>query len=122
MRLVRAMLAFMIAISLAMVPLGASAAAHAMPSGGMKANMTMAGAGDMSMDECCPDDMDGKTSHTDGQKCGMGVCCIGGAVAFDAVRPIAFGPSAVAASKIAIPSDQVADLRGTSPPFRPPRI
>lgn len=122
MRLVRTILAFAIAVSLAALPLGAAAAARGMPLGDMKATMQMADHADMSMDDCCPDGMDGKTSHTDGYKCGMGVCCIGGAIALGDVRSIAFGVSALAASKIAIPADQVADYRGGSPPFRPPRI
>ena len=122
MRFVRTILAFAIAMSLAMLPLGASAAVgHAMPSDDMQTAMHMADHGDMSMDDCCPDDMKGTTSHKDG-KCGMGFCCIGGALALGDVRPIAFSFFAVAASKIAIPSDQVVDFRGGSPPFRPPRI
>ena len=124
MRLVRTILAFAIALSLAVLPIGASAAGIAMSSDDMQTSMHMQmgdGAG-MSMDDCCPDGMDGKTSHTDGYKCGMGVCCIGGALALGDVRPIAFAFFAVAASKIAIPSDQVVDFRGGSPPFRPPRV
>lgn len=122
MRLVRTILAFAIAVSLAMLPLGAYSAGYAMSSDEMHATMDMTGGDDMSMDDCCPDGMDGKTSRTDGYKCGMGVCCIGGALALGDVRPIAFGFFAVAASKIAIPSDQVVDFRGGSPPFRPPRV
>ncbi|MBC9883692.1 hypothetical protein G8O24_41140 [Bradyrhizobium sp. INPA01-394B] len=122
MRLVRTILAFAIAVSLAMLPLGASTAGQAMSSDDMKVGVQMADHTDMSMDDCCPDGMDGKTSHTDGYKCGMGVCCIGGALALGDVRPIAFAFFAVAASKIAIPSDQVVDFRGGSPPFRPPRV
>jgi hypothetical protein len=122
MRLVRTILAFAIAVSLAMLPLGASGAGQAMSSDDMKVGMQMADHADMSMDECCPDGMDGKTSHTDGYKCGMGVCCIGGAIALADVRPVAFGFFPVTASKIVIPSDQVVDFRDASPPFRPPRI
>lgn len=120
MRFVRTILAFAIAVSLVMLPLGASAAGHAMSSDDMQTATQMADHVDTSMD-CCPDDTDGKTSHTDGYKCGMGFCCIGGAIALGDVRPIAFGFFAVAAIKVAIPSDQVVDFRGASPPFRPPR-
>jgi hypothetical protein len=127
MRFVRTLLAFAIAVSLAMLPLGASATAHAMSKDDMQASMHLAGHGDMSMDECCPDDMKGKTSkgktsHTDGYKCGMGFCCVGGALALGDVRPISFQFLAIGASKIAIPADQVVSFRGGSPPFRPPRI
>jgi hypothetical protein len=121
MRLVRPILALAIAVSLAMLPLGASAAVgHAMSSDDMQTAMHMTDHGDMSMDDCCPDDMKGTTSHKDG-KCGMGFCCIGGALAVGDVRPVAFGLFAVNAGKIAIPADQVLSYRGGSPPFRPPR-
>jgi hypothetical protein len=122
MRLVRSILAFAIAISMAMLPLGASAAGHATSSDEMHATMHMTGGDDMSMDDCCPDDMKGTTSHKDGYKCGMGFCCIGGALALGGVRVLGFEFFLVPASKIAIPADQVASYRGGSPPFRPPRV
>ncbi|MBR0718101.1 hypothetical protein [Bradyrhizobium liaoningense] len=122
MRFVRTILAFAIAISLAVLPLGASAAGFAMSSDDMQASMSMAGDAGMSMDECCPDDMKGAASQTDSHKCGMGFCCIGGTVALGDVRSVAFDFLAVAASKVAIPADQVVSFRGGSPPFRPPRI
>jgi hypothetical protein len=137
MRLVRTILAFAIAISLAMLPIGASAAGGAMSSvamstDGMQMHMSgdpmhhhqmhMAGQAEMSMDDCCPDDMKGTASHTGGYKCGMGFCCIGGALVLSEVRPLAFQFLAAAASKLAIPPDQVASFSSASPPFRPPRI
>ena len=122
MRLVRTIMAFAIAVSLAMLPIGASADGLAMSSDDMQQTVRMAAGGDMAVGDCCPDDMKGTASHKDGYKCGMGVCCIGGALALGDVRPIAFAFFAVAASKIAIPSDQVVDFRGGSPPFRPPRV
>jgi hypothetical protein len=121
MRFVRTMLAFAIAISLAMLPLGASASvSHVMPSDDMQSAMQMAVHNDMSMDDCCPDDMKSPVSHKDG-KCGMRFCCVGGALALGDVRPLALGTFAVAASKVAIPADQVTSHLGGSPPFRPPR-
>ncbi|WP_018315784.1 hypothetical protein [Bradyrhizobium sp. WSM2793] len=120
MRLVRTILAFAIAISLAMLPVGASASGLAMSSDDMQATMHMSAAGDMAMDDCCPDM--GTPFQTGGYKCGMGFCCVGGTIALDAIRPVAFGHFAVAVSTIAIPEDQVVSVRGSSPPFRPPRI
>ena len=128
MRLVRTILAFAIAISLVMLPLGASAVGLAMPAA-MQADMqadTHVGMhngdyAEMSMDECCPDDIKAPASHADRDKCGMGFCCIGGALALGDVRPVAFAFLAVLASNIAIPADQVVSVRGGSPPFRPPR-
>lgn len=121
MRFVRTILAFAIAISLAMLPAGASAASLAMSPDDMQTAMHMSGDADMSMDECCPDTK-GTGSHTGGYKCGMGLCCVGGTIALDDIRPIGFAFLALAASKIAIPADQVVSFRGGSPPFRPPRI
>jgi hypothetical protein len=121
MRFVRTILAFAIAISLAMLPIGAVAAGRAMSSNDMQATMHMVGQGDMSMDDCCPDDMKGTTSQKDGYKCGMGFCCIGGALALGDVRPVVIAIFTLTASKIAIPADQVVSYRGGSPPFRPPR-
>lgn len=119
MRLVRTIFALVIAISLAMLPLGVSAGGHAISSGGMQTSMHMAGHADMAMDDCCPEDMKGKTSHTDGYKCGMGLCCAGGTVALGDVRALEFEPLPMPATKIAIPADQVVLLRSGSPPFRP---
>lgn len=121
MRFVRTILAFAIAMSLAMLPVGVSASSLAMSSDDVHAAMQMAGGAEMSMDDCCPD-MKGPLSNAGDYKCGMGFCCVGGLVALDDIRPVAFGHFAVAASTIAIPEDQVVSLRGASPPFRPPRI
>ncbi|PDT87240.1 hypothetical protein CO669_26810 [Bradyrhizobium sp. Y36] len=121
MRFVRTILAFAIAISLAMLPVGASASHLAMSPDDMQATMQMGGDAGMSMDDCCPD-MKGTPSETGGYKCGMGFCCVGGLVALDDIRPVAFGHVAVAASTLPIPEDQVVTIGGGSPPFRPPRI
>lgn len=124
MRFVRTILAFAIAISLAMLPAGASASSLATSlamSSDMQMAMPMGDDAEMAMDDCCPD-MKGTPAQTVGYKCGMGFCCVGGLVALDDVRPVAIGHFAVAASTIAIPDDQVVSVRGGSPPFRPPRI
>ena len=120
MRIVRTILAFAVAISLAMLPAGASASAVAMSSGDTQAAMPVGGDGDMSMHDCCPDTKG--TGSDSGYTCGMGFCCIGGTVALADIRPLAFEFVAVAAAETAIPADQVVASRGGSPPFRPPRI
>ena len=121
MRLVRSILAFAIAASLVMLPLGASATVISTPTGDARTSMQMGASNEMSMD-CCPDDVKGAPSHTHGYKCNMGICCIGGAVALGDVRSIASHFLPVTATKIAIPVDQVVSSRGGSPPFRPPRV
>ncbi|WP_316160242.1 hypothetical protein [Bradyrhizobium sp. SZCCHNRI20481] len=122
MRLVRTILAFAIALSLAMLPIGASTVAVAMSSNDMQASMAMGDGADMSMDECCPDDMKGTSSPSHGDKCGMGFCCAGGTVALGDIRTIVVAPLAIAATTLALPADQVASLGSGSPPFRPPRV
>ena len=122
MRFVRTIMAFAIAVSLAMVPLGASAAGHAMSSDDLKAGMQMADRSDMSMSDCCPDDMNGMNPHSNGDKCGMGFCCVGGTFMIGNIGPVAFSCIAVATDKVVIPADQVVAFRSASPPFRPPRI
>jgi hypothetical protein len=121
MRFVRTILAFAIAISLAMLPVGASASGLVMSSDDMQAAVHMSATGDMAMDDCCPD-MKGTGSDSVGYKCGMGFCCVGGTIALDDVRPVAFRHFAVVVTTISIPADQVVSSRGGSPPFRPPRI
>ncbi len=120
MRLVRTILAFAIAASLVMLPLGASAAGFAMSSGETHASMPMA-AGGIPMD-CCPDDMKGAPSHNHDYKCNMGLCCAGGAVALGDARIMKSEILSAAGSKMAIPADPVVSFRGGSPPFRPPRV
>ena len=123
MRLVRTILAFAIAVSLALLPVGASAAAFAMTSADPQPSMHMQmGAAAMSMDDCCPNDEKGAPAHTDGYKCGMGLCCVGGALALGDIRSVGFEFHLTQASSIAIPADQIVPTSGSSPPFRPPRV
>ncbi len=121
MRLVRTILAFAIAVSFAMLPLGASAAGFAMSSGDIHSSMQMDAAEGMSMD-CCPDDMKGAPSHTHDYKCKMGLCCAGGVVTLGVARVMSSEILSTAGTEIAIPADQVLSFRGGSPPFRPPRF
>jgi hypothetical protein len=106
---------------LVMLPLGASAAGSAVSSGDIHSSMQMDASNDMSMD-CCPDDMKGAPSNTDGYKCSMGFCCAGGVVAMDVARVMSSELLPAAGSKVAIPADQIVSFRGGSPPFRPPRV
>jgi len=118
---VRTILAFAIAASLALLPLGASAAAFGVTSGDAHQQMQMSAASDASMD-CCPDDMRGNPFHTNGYKCGMGFCCASGLVALGDIRSVAFCLVSAAETKIAIPADQIITVSSGTPPFRPPRV
>lgn len=119
MRLVRTILAFAIAASLALLPVGASAAGFGVMADDAQSGMQMGTSADMSMD-CCPDDMNGAPFHAAGHNCSMGFCCAG--VALGDVRSIGFRFVPAAESKVAIPADQFVPLSGASPPFRPPRV
>ena len=121
MRIFRTILALAIAASLALLPLGAPAFAGPTSSGDAHSHMEMDASADMSMD-CCPDDMKGMPGHSGGDKCGIGVCCVGGTVALGDVRTVGFRFIRTAATQVAIPADQVVPVREGSPPHRPPRI
>ncbi len=127
MRLVRTMMALMIALSLAVLPTAASAVSvpdlKSQPAmEGMAKEMAMASELSGAMDECCPDHMKSAPSHTAGYKCNMGLCCAGGSVALGDVAPVGFEFLSGTASKVAIPADQIVSARRSSPPFRPPRV
>ena len=122
MRLVRTILALAIAASLTLLPVGASATGLVMAQDDAESSMHMSASTDMSMDDCCPGDMKGAPSHPDGYKCSMGFCCVSGAVALGDIRPLRFEFLPAAATKVAIPADQIVPVRGGSPPFRPPRV
>jgi len=121
MRLARSILAFAIAASLALLPVGASAAGMAMSGGDAHAGMEIGTSEGMSMD-CCPDDIKGGPVQEDGGKCPMGFCCTVAIVAMGRFADARFELLATAADKAAIPDDQVVSPRSTSPPFRPPRV
>jgi hypothetical protein len=123
MRLVRTSLALMIAIALALLPVGASAAGLGRMSD-QAATMHMGSSDDMSavmaMDDCCPDTKAKPHDH-DGGKCPLCFCaapCVGLAN----IASLRFEFPAIRRNAILIPSDQVASLLGASPPFRPPRV
>jgi hypothetical protein len=121
MRLVRTILALAIAASLALLPVGASAAGLGMMVDAAQSGLQMGTSAEMSMD-CCQDDMNGAPSDAGRHNCSMGFCCAGGFVALGDVRSVVFRFGPAAESKVAIPADQFVPVRGASPPFRPPRV
>lgn len=123
MRLFRTILALAIAASLALLPVGAPVVAGIpLSSGDAHSSMEMGASTDMSMDDCCPDDMKGMPCPQDGSKCGTGISCVGGAVALGNVAVVGFRFLRAAAAKVAIPADQFVLARDDSPPYRPPRV
>lgn len=122
MRLLRTIMAIAISASLALLPMGAPAVAGiSMSSEDVQISMDMGGSTDMSM-ECCPDDMNGMPVHSAGNKCGMGMCCLGGTVALGDVGIVGFRFLRPAATEVAIPADQIIRVRAGIPPYRPPRV
>ena len=123
MRLFRTILALAIAASLAQLPMGAPAVAGIpMSSGDAHSSMAMGASPDMSMDDCCPDDMKSMLGVLGGNKCGMGICCVSGTVALGDVGPVSFCFFRAAATEVAIPADQIIPVWDGSPPYRPPRV
>ena len=120
MRLVRTILALVIAASLTLLPIGTSTAGFMMGQDDAKASMHMGASTDMSMDDCCPDDIKAP-ARTDHYECPMGLCCAG-AIAIGDVRALGFEflPSAV--SGVRVVANQIIPIRSGSPPFRPPRV
>jgi hypothetical protein len=120
MRLIRTTLVLVIAASLTLLPIGASAAGLIMGQNDAESSMHMAASTDVSMDHCCPDDIKAP-ARTDHYKCPVGFCCAG-AIAIGDVRALGFEflPSAV--SGVRVVANQIIPIRSGSPPFRPPRV
>ena len=121
MRLVRTILALVIAASLTLLPIGASTAGFMMGQDDTESSVHMSAFSNVSMGDCCPDDMKGAPAQTDHYKCPMGFCC-GGAMALSDVHAIGCRFLPAAASRMGIVADQIVPTYGASPPFRPPRV
>jgi hypothetical protein len=127
MRLVRTMMAFLIALSVAMLPTAGSAvsvvsSASQAESQSMFGNdMAMASSVSGAMDERCPDLAKTKPCDQSSDQCPMAFCAaqlvsLASTGAFHFDFPVRIG------SALLIPLDQVVSLHGGSPPFRPPQI
>jgi hypothetical protein len=131
MRLVRRILALVIVLSVAMLPVAGSAApavssAAQDPVGDpikAEAAKTMVMSSEISaaMHDCCPDEANGRPCDHSTDQCPMGFCAappvsIGSPPVFQFDCPV------VSANLLSIPVDQVVSLHSGSPPFRPPRV
>lgn len=123
MRLFRTIMALAIAASLALLPMGAPAAAGIpMSSADVHFSIELGASTDMSLDDCCSDDVRGMLCPQGGNKCGTGISCVGGTVALGNVGTVGFRFLRAAATKVDIPADQIMPVRDGSPPYRPPRV
>jgi hypothetical protein len=134
MRLVRTIMAVMIALSVAMLPVAGSAASIAdatqdaadlMSSAAKAMSMQMA-MSDMSgtmhaMDECCPDHMKAKPCDQPTHQCPVG-CCTASPTSLASAAVTRLDVPVAAGQLLPIPVDQVVALHSGSPLFRPPRI
>lgn len=130
MQCLRTSLAVMIAIALALLPIGASVAGFVRigdqaatvqlgsPHEQMGSPDDMSAA--MAMDECCPDAKANPCNH-DGGKCPLG-CCVVPFVGLADAGGLRFDVPPLRRDAVLIPADQVTSLLGASPPFRPPRV
>ncbi len=125
MRLLRTMMALVIALSVAMLP-AAGAAVSIVKSSPQVATEMMAEDMTMSSDmpsamDCCPDSAkDKRCDHPNGQ-CPMAFCAVQ-SINLALATAFRFDFPLVAGNPLPIPVDQVVTLRGSSPPFRPPRV
>lgn len=125
MRLLRTMMAVVIALSVAMLP-AAGAAVSIVKSSPQAATEMMAEDMTMSSDmpsamDCCPDSAkDKRCDHPNGQ-CPMAFCAAQ-SINLALATAFRFDFPLVAGNPLPIPVDQVVTLRGSSPPFRPPRV
>jgi len=117
---VRTILALVIAASLTLLPIGASTAGFMMGQDDAESSVHMSAFSNVSMGDCCPDDIKGVPAQTDHYKCPMVFCCAG-AIAISDVRSVGFQFLPAAASRVGIAADQIVPPNGGSPPFRPPR-
>lgn len=125
MRLLRTMMALVIALSVAMLPAAGAAVSIAKSSPQaatemMAEDMTMSSDMPSAMD-CCPDSAkDKRCDHPNGQ-CPMAFCAAQ-SINLALATAFRFDFPLVAGNPLPIPVDQVVTLRGSSPPFRPPRV
>lgn len=122
MRLLRTMLALMIALSVALLP-QAGSVAFIVKSAPHAASESMAMETDASdvMDECCPDHGKSKPCDQPTDRCPMVFCAVQ-PVNLAATDPFRFDFPMTAATPLPLPADQVVALHAGSPPFRPPRV
>lgn len=121
MRFARTITAFVIALSVAMLPVAGSASIVAKPTE-MAASVEKAAGAEMSaaMDDCCPDHA--KACDQQGDQCQSMAVCTLQLVSLANVAVSGLKYPALPEISLPILSDQVVPLHSGSPPFRPPRV
>jgi hypothetical protein len=130
MRVVRRILALVIVLSVAVLPMAGSAApaissAAQDPVGDLvkaEAADTMTSS-DMpaAMHDCCPDEANGQPCNHSADHCPMAFCAVQ-PVSIASPPVFQFDYPVLLANPLPIPVNQVVSLHSGSPPFRPPRV
>lgn len=131
MQLLRTMLALLIAVALAALPVGATAVAAPVIGPGEAASLHVhadaaAGAAETASAESCDQHgMAGMPAFPPATKphakCPLGFCCVGAIAAFNAVAATALKFRSDRQGRVFTPADHSVPDHAGSPPFRPPR-
>lgn len=121
MRFARTMMAFVIALSAATLPVAGSASVVIEPTEMAPSAQTMTDA-EMSaaMDDCCPDHA--KPCDQSNDKCQSMASCMLQSMNLAEVAGSSLRFPLVSGDPLPVLTDQAVPLHGGSPPFRPPRV
>jgi len=127
MRLFRNLLALLIAVSLAALPIGVSAATLSSVKPALAAETHAHAAMDHAMhmaaaEPCHQQADDDAQPPAHGYKCPLGFCCVGATCGFSPVAAVPVEFPSVLKALIALPTDHFVPDHAGSPPFRPPRV
>lgn len=127
MRLFRNLLALLIAVSLAALPIGATAATLTSVQPAAVADAQAHAAMDHAMhmtaaEPCHQQAADDAQPPAHGAKCPLGFCCVGATCAFGPVSAVPVEFPSVLTALIALPTDHFVPDHAGTPPFRPPRV
>ena|SRR5215831_7552449 len=122
MRIVRLIMAFLITLSVAMLPtVGSAMSVAATPSQGASAKLSVADDMSAAMDECCPEHAKDKPCDQPRDQCPL-PCCAAQPISIAVAAGFHFNVPIVPGYPLSLPADQVVSLHSGSPPFRPPRV
>jgi hypothetical protein len=126
MRSIRAILAMVIVLSVAVLPMAGFAtsvigSAVQDPSEAESARMMMSSEMPAAMHDCCPDEANGQPCDHSSDQCPMAFCSVL-PVSIASPPAFQFDFPVLSANLLPIPVDQVVSLHSGSPPFRPPRV
>jgi hypothetical protein len=126
MRLFRTIMAVLITVALAALPVGASAAALSglQPGSGSvaHAHAEVDDEAAVSIGAPCHQHDPSAPAPKHDYKCPLGFCCVGAAAAIAPISAVPFKPLPLQQDRIACPTELFVPDHAGSPPFRPPRV